>query len=323
MLPFPHRPLLFPWHPACCLTALPQLQLQIHLLVCLLATLHTTKVVTPLLPFATQSLSCASDVAIQVTKPPHAVPLPRVTPNAPSSLKGSQAAWLPKTQSKSVCSSMFGDPAKESAWHHTAITSALSAGMLTIPCVPAHEIDLDKVLYIVSIPYIASAWNLALATANLTSQFPKLVHGITYGSPIGNPPPLLHMFIPKNLASADFLPNIIDQELLDETAAGCMSGPFTVSEASCIFCGHFHTAPVGLIEKVPGDGNWRMIRHLSKTDHLGFSTNDSLDSDDFPTSYFSATIVVDWVSPFSWCRSFFSMVLVVFLSGVGCLFFLC
>src|SRR6266481_9959363 len=240
MLPFPLRPLLFSWRPACCLTALPQLQLQIHLLVCLLTMLHTTKAVTPLLPFATWSLSCASDVAIWVTKPPHAVPLPQVTLNAPSSSNGSQAAWFPKMQSKSVCSSTFGDPAKESAWHHTAITSAHSAGMLTMPRVPAHEIDLDKVLYIVSTLYIASAWNLALATANLTSQFPNLVHDIIYSSPIGNPPPLLHMSIPKNLASADFLPNIIDQELLDETAAGCMSGPFTVSEASCIFCGHFH-----------------------------------------------------------------------------------
>ena len=60
---------------------------------------------------------------------------------------------------------MFGDPARESAWHHTVITSAHSAGMLTMLCVPAHEIDLDKVLYIVSTPYIASAWNLTLATA--------------------------------------------------------------------------------------------------------------------------------------------------------------
>ena len=61
------------------------------------------------------------------------------------------------------------------------------------------------------------------------------------------------------------------------------------------FNGHFRTSPVGLVEKVPGDGNWQMIRHLSKTDHLGFSTNDALDSHDFPTLFFSAAHVAELV----------------------------
>ena len=38
-----------------------------------------------------------------------------------------------------------------------------------------------------------------------------------------------------------------------------------------------------------------MIRHLSKTDHLGFSTNDALDSHDFPTLFFSAAHVAELV----------------------------
>ena len=74
-----------------------------------------------------------------------------------------------------------------------------------------------------------------------------------------------------------------------------MSGPFLVEEAHVIFNGHFRTSPVGLVEKVLGDGNWRMIRHLSKTDHLGFSTNDALDSHDFPTLFFSAAHVAELV----------------------------
>jgi len=57
---------------------------------------------------------------------------------------------------------------------------------------------------------------------------------------------------------------------------------------------------VGLVEKVDGDGNWRMIRHLSKIDNLGFSTNDTLNSDNFPTAYFSASHVAEWVSPYFW-----------------------
>ena len=107
----------------------------------------------------------------------------------------------------------------------------------------------------------------------------------------------------KNLVSATLLPNIIEKELLSETDSGRMSGPFFVEEAHVIFNGHFWTSPMGLVEKVLGDGNWRMIRHLSKTDHLGFSTNDTLDSNDFPTLFFSAAHVAELV-----CISYFNLI---------------
>ena len=121
---------------------------------------------------------------------------------------------------------------------------------------PARVTELCRILYIVVTPYIPGAWKQALADAYLTSTFPNLVHDITFSSPIGNPPPLLHTFIPKNLASATLLPDIIENELLNKTSSGCMSGPFSVEEAHVIYNGHFHTSPVGLVKKVPGDGNW-------------------------------------------------------------------
>jgi len=103
-------------------------------------------------------------------------------------------------------------------------------------------------------------------------------------------------FLPNNLPSANIWPDIIDQELLDETASGRMSGPFTVEQATQIFGGFFRCAPVGLVEKTPGDGNWRMIHHLSKQDANGCSTNNWIDSDDFPTTYFTASWVAQFVS---------------------------
>jgi len=63
-----------------------------------------------------------------------------------------------------------------------------------------------------------------------------------------------------------------------------------------IFGGFFHCSPVGLVEKVPGNGNWHMIRHLSKQDCDRNSTNDWLDLDDFPTTYFTSTWVTQFVS---------------------------
>jgi len=151
-----------------------------------------------------------------------------------------------------------------------------------------------RVLYIHTTPYIPAAWQDALSSSRLLLHFPNLVHDITYGSPIGNPPPLSKTFLPPNLASALIHPEIIEQELLDEVSANRMSGPFSLNQASIIFGGPFRSSPVGLVEKVPGDGNWRMIRHLSKQDCDSFSTNDWLDSGEFPTSYFAAS----WVSQF-------------------------
>ena len=75
-----------------------------------------------------------------------------------------------------------------------------------------------------------------------------------------------------------------------------MSGPFMVAEATKIFGGFFRCSPVGLIEKVPRDGIWRMVRHLSKQDNDGNSTNNWIDSDDFPTTYFTSIWVTQFVS---------------------------
>ena len=92
------------------------------------------------------------------------------------------------------------------------------------------------------------------------------------------------------------LPEVISNEIAAELCAGHISGPFTVEEAHIIFDGHFHTSPLGLIEKVPGDRKWRMIWHLSKMDAEGESTNGWLSSDDFPTHYYSASMMADFVS---------------------------
>src|SRR5882672_4357932 len=156
--------------------------------------------------------------------------------------------------------------------------------------------DLSKILYIRTSPYFPPAWHHMLLKAQLLPSFPFLVHDITYGSPIGNPPPLTSSFLPNNLPSTNIRPDIINKELLDEVVAGHMSGPFTIAQASTILGGFFRCSPMGLVEKIPGDGNWRMIRHLSKQDVDGNLTNDWIDSDDFPTTYFNASWVAQFVS---------------------------
>lgn len=75
----------------------------------------------------------------------------------------------------------------------------------------------------------------------------------------------------------------------------------SVAEAHDICQGHFHTSPLGLVDKIPSifNGVFHPIRHLSKPDHLGISTNSWLDASHFPTHYHLATHCADMVRLFS------------------------
>jgi len=101
-----------------------------------------------------------------------------------------------------------------------AATPVPSVATLTTVRVFAQEISLHCTLYIHTTPYNPSAWHAALASSNLLSLFPNLVHHLTYGSPIRNPPPLSNVFLPKNLPSANIHPTLINQELQEEVEAG-------------------------------------------------------------------------------------------------------
>ena len=94
---------------------------------------------------------------------------------------------------------------------HNAMASILSPSVATHITEPptAPEIELACVLYIHTTPYIPAAWQDVISISNLLPSFPNLVHGITYGFPIGNPPPLSRIFLPPNLVSGHVHPEII------------------------------------------------------------------------------------------------------------------
>jgi len=175
-------------------------------------------------------------------------------------------------------------------------TPAPCAGTLPMGPPPAHATELSSVLYLLMTPYIAKGWRDALNNSVLTSWFPFLVNNISFGSPIGNPPPLHHTFIPGNLPSALGLPHIIDEEIHSKIAAKRLSSPFSISQALIIFNGPFCTSPLGLVEKMPGSGKWHTICHLLKEDEYGNSMNGWLNVEDFPTKYYSANMTADFVS---------------------------
>ena len=176
-------------------------------------------------------------------------------------------------------------------------TAALSAQTLSTWHAAAPKTNLASVLYKITTPYNSDGWVIALACACLRKKYPTLVNDIIYGSPIGNPPPLMHTFTPPNLP-ANLNPMYIDCELKTEVDAGRMSGPFSIEDVHLIFRGHFRTSPLGLVEKPGKPGALRLICHLSKCDHNGESTNRWLDSDDFPTRWYSAVDCTDIVNTF-------------------------
>jgi len=256
--------------------------------------LKNLQIRTPSGPFATPKTPSASGVVRLAIMPILANP-PRTNPISHQSSTGKTGILSTKREWQSASSSMSKAPAMT---HPLGIlpTPALCAGTPLTEPPPAHATELSSILYILTTPYIAKGWCDALDDSVLTSRFPFLVNDISFGSPIGNPPPLHHTFIPGNLPSALSLPHIIDEEIHSEIAAKRLSGPFSISQVLIIFNGDLQTSPLGLIEKPPGSGKWHTIRHLSKEDEYSNLTNGWLNVEDFPMKYYSANMTADFVS---------------------------
>jgi hypothetical protein len=170
-------------------------------------------------------------------------------------------------------------------------------------------------------PYQAEGWYQALRDCQLLDRYPNLIHNIYYGSPIGNPPTPSSTFIPPNMTTTDLNPSFIDNYLAGEVAAGRMSGPYSIEEAHAFFGGHFRTAPLGLVEKEPGLGKWRMIQNNSAVDAGGDSTNSWLDAKDILVRWHSCAAMADIVSccPFDCMRCLYLCSFFAFVAYILCL----
>lgn len=148
-------------------------------------------------------------------------------------------------------------------------------------------------------PYNAEAFQLYLDRLGLTQEFPDLVHSLLYGFKIG---------VPRSLLADNIIPPYfpsdgdvrIDEYLEEEIVAGRMSGPFTREELEKLL-GTFAASPVHVIETVDDEGNpkYRVVRNFSWVGReTGYSVNDLIDSDEFPTEWGTASKVAGVVSPF-------------------------
>jgi len=189
---------------------------------------------------------------------------------------------------------VLGSILKEVAPKWEPITMPTIAHSAPPPSMEQHNaltIEMDKL----PMPYITEGFQKALEDSLLNFKYLSLVHDLIHGLPIRAPAPLTHMTIMPNLISAKLQPDLVVDYIAEEVLLGHISGPFTCKETHLIFKGHFHTVPVGLVEKDPIKGTFCMIQHFSKKDELGVSINSQLDSDNFLTCWDSAYTMADYV----------------------------
>ena len=142
--------------------------------------------------FVPNSVSIA---ASQATKLPTAwIQVPMLS-TTESLLTGKETTSSQKLESKYALCSMSQATAIPQALHSMDLTPAPS--VVTHGMLPLHSprIDLTKILYMHTTPYIASNWEAALDLCNISHLFPNLINNIIFRSPIGYPPPLTTTFL--------------------------------------------------------------------------------------------------------------------------------
>lgn len=146
-------------------------------------------------------------------------------------------------------------------------------------------------------PYNYHAFDTLLSFFGLTNRFPNLVNSLKNGFRIGVPESrLADSIIPPFRSSDD--DGVIDDYLREEIEAQRMDGPFTEGQMRDLVGGHFAACPVHVVTQVgeAGKVKKRIVRNMSYEGLAGYSVNDLIDSDDFPTEWGSASVVAAIVS---------------------------
>ena len=154
-------------------------------------------------------------------------------------------------------------------------------------CLESSPHDFDPNYSRIKTPYQADAFHVYLSKANIFDRYPELCFKLTYGFPIGKLADLHASFTPGNLTSATPDWQVIQEYITDELKIGRLSGPFTKYQLEAKI-GSFRSSPIQVVVK-PGDpgepDKYRCCRNLSYRGKLGFSVNDDINSDEYPTRW--------------------------------------
>ena len=144
-------------------------------------------------------------------------------------------------------------------------------------------------------PLISDAWEKALRTSGLITQFQDVPHGIRDGFDMGTHSAPLLTYTPPNHASALTHPQAILSYIHTELSLGRYSGPFSRSKLEQLI-GPFRTSPLGVVPK-PGSNDFRLVQDFSypRNNPLLPSINSQINPDDFKCDWGSFQQVVNIV----------------------------
>lgn len=140
-----------------------------------------------------------------------------------------------------------------------------------------------------------NGWERLLTKHDLLDKHGQLLDKIRFGFSIGSTPSISFTYSPPNHKSAVDNSPAVASWIDDEASSGRLEGPFDQHSLEAIL-GFFRSSPLGVVEKAGSPGKFRVIRDLSFAGSAGSSINDSLDADDFLTSWGTATEIEKMVS---------------------------
>jgi hypothetical protein len=146
-------------------------------------------------------------------------------------------------------------------------------------------------------PFDPRTFDFFLKSLGLSKKFPDLVKRLSVGYPLGVEPERLTESIVPPIRKSEEDEAIIEY-LREEIEALRMDGPYSRFQLEELMGGPFAACPVHVVVKTDEDGNQkrRVVRNISYRGEEGFSVNDLIDSDEWPTEWGTAARVAQIVS---------------------------
>lgn len=145
-------------------------------------------------------------------------------------------------------------------------------------------------------PYRADRFESILRQLGLWTQYSDLPHRLRTGFLIGEFDPLTRTHTPPNHLHRPEQLKFVSEYVREQVQLRRMSGPYTQTQVESFLGGPFMSSPIFLIHKAGSPGKFRLIQDCSFKNKDGFSVNDFIDSDKFPTRWNTALEVAQIVS---------------------------
>lgn len=147
-------------------------------------------------------------------------------------------------------------------------------------------------------PFHADAWECFLQESGLEQIYPSIVPGLRKGFRIGIRT-IKKTFSPPNGHSLNTAPDLFNNLIKTEIAAGCWIGPATHADVEAVI-GSFQTSPCSAIPRPNKPERRRLIQDFGRGSKDGIkSINSTIEAADFPCTCGSANVaaLLIWLLP--------------------------